>query len=279
MIPRYTRPEMGAVWSDQNKFQQWLEVELAASETLAELGVPCPPPMPQFCGSTPASMSPVSMKSRRRHGTTSSCSPPPWRNRWRRPGHPEASRWFHYGLTSTDVVDTAQALQIRQAANILRADLEKLRVVLKRRALEFKHTVQIGRTHGVHAEPVTFGMKLALWYGEAGRDLKRLDAAVEDYAAFRQDVGSGGNIRAYRPGGGSGDLRAPGSGTGAGGYASGAARQARPFCCGAGDDGRALRKDRAGSSPLATDWKCGKPKSFLRAGKRAPRRCPTSGIQ
>jgi adenylosuccinate lyase len=95
-------------------------------------------------------------------------------------GHAEASRWFHYGLTSTDVVDTAQALQLGQASRILRDDLAKLREVLKRRAFEFKDTVQIGRTHGVHAEPVTFGLKLAIWYEEAGRDLKRLDAAAED---------------------------------------------------------------------------------------------------
>jgi adenylosuccinate lyase len=91
-----------------------------------------------------------------------------------------ASRWFHYGLTSTDVVDTAQALQIRDAWRILHAGLERLRAALHRRAHEHKHTVQIGRTHGVHAEPITFGLKLAIWHEEAGRDLKRLDAAAED---------------------------------------------------------------------------------------------------
>jgi adenylosuccinate lyase len=94
-------------------------------------------------------------------------------------GHAEASRWFHYGLTSNDVVDTAQALQIRQAASILRAGIETLRAVLRRRAFEFKDAVQIGRTHGVHAEPITFGLKLAIWYEEAGRDLERLDSAAE----------------------------------------------------------------------------------------------------
>ena len=95
-------------------------------------------------------------------------------------GHAEASRWLHYGLTSNDVVDTAQALQIRQACGILLTGLERLRAVLKRRALEFKDTVQIGRTHGVHAEPITFGLKLAIWYDEAGRNLTRLGAAAED---------------------------------------------------------------------------------------------------
>ena len=95
-------------------------------------------------------------------------------------GHAEASRWLHYGLTSNDVVDTAQALQIRQACGILLAGLERLQAVLKRRAFEFKDTVQIGRTHGVHAEPITFGLKLAIWYEEAGRDLNRLEAAAEE---------------------------------------------------------------------------------------------------
>ena len=94
-------------------------------------------------------------------------------------GHAEASRWFHYGLTSNDVVDTAQALQIRQACRILLDELGRLRDALKRRALEFRHTVQIGRTHGVHAEPITFGLKLAIWYEEAGRNLERLEAAAE----------------------------------------------------------------------------------------------------
>lgn len=179
MIPRYTRPEMGAVWSDQNKFQQWLEVELAASETLAGLGtVPAADAalLRKHASFNVARIDEIEKTTR--HDviafTTSVAES------MAAAGHPEASRWFHYGLTSTDVVDTAQALQLRQSAQILIADLKRLREVLKRRALEFKHTVQIGRTHGVHAEPVTFGMKLALWYGEAGRDLKRLEAAAED---------------------------------------------------------------------------------------------------
>jgi adenylosuccinate lyase len=170
---------MGAVWSDQNKFQQWLEVELAASETLAGLGtVPAADALllRQHAGFNVARIDEIEQVTR--HDVIAFTTAVA--ESMAAAGHPEASRWFHYGLTSTDVVDTAQALQLRQAANILRTDLEKLREVLKRRALEFRHAVQIGRTHGVHAEPVTFGMKLALWYGEAGRDLKRLDAAAED---------------------------------------------------------------------------------------------------
>jgi len=97
-------------------------------------------------------------------------------------GHAEASRWLHYGLTSYDVVDTALALQVKQASALIAQGLESLREALKERALEFRHTVHIGRTHGVHAEPITFGLKLALFYDEAGRNLARLRAAAEEIA-------------------------------------------------------------------------------------------------
>jgi len=179
LISRYTRAEMGAVWSENNKYRQWLEVELAASEALAELGI------------VPANDSALlrehaafdadriaEIEKIVRHDVIAFTSTVA--ESMAAAGHPEASRWFHYGLTSNDVVDTAQALQIKQAAAILRTGLVRLRDVLKRRAFEFRHTVQIGRTHGVHAEPITFGLKLAIWYAEAGRDLKRLDAAAED---------------------------------------------------------------------------------------------------
>jgi adenylosuccinate lyase len=95
-------------------------------------------------------------------------------------GRPDASRWFHYGMTSNDVVDTGQALQLVEASQIIIDGIARLRAVLKRRAFEFKDAVQIGRTHGVHAEPITFGLKLAIWYEEAGRDLRRVEAAAED---------------------------------------------------------------------------------------------------
>jgi len=170
---------MGQIWSEQNKFEQWLQVELAASESLAELGI------------VPAEAADVL----RRHGSfevarinaierevkhdviafTTAVS-----ERMAAAGHAEASRWLHYGLTSNDVVDTAQALLLGQASAILLAGLQELRDVLRRRALEFRHTAQIGRTHGVHAEPITFGLKFAIWYEESGRNLKRLSAAAED---------------------------------------------------------------------------------------------------
>ena len=179
MIPRYTRPEMGRIWSDQNKFQQWLEVELAASEALAELGV-VPAEAAQLLRAHAGFDVKRIMEIERevKHDViafTTAVS-----EAMAAAGHAEPSRWLHYGLTSNDVVDTAQALLLQQASVILIRELEALREVLKRRALEFRHTVQIGRTHGVHAEPITFGLKLAIWYEEAGRDLARLRAAADD---------------------------------------------------------------------------------------------------
>src|SRR5690242_15093436 len=179
MITRYTRPDMGRIWSDQNKFQQWLEVELAASEALAERGVVPVEAARLLRAHAAFDLARINEIEREvKHDViafTTAVS-----EKMAAAGHAEASRWLHYGLTSNDVVDTAQALQVRQAYQILLADLEALRPILKRRALEFQHTVQIGRTHGVHAEPITFGLKLAIWYEEAGRNLRRLKAAAED---------------------------------------------------------------------------------------------------
>ncbi len=179
MIARYTRPAMGRIWSDQNKFQQWLEVELAASEALAELGV-VPAEAARLlrvhAGFDVARI--LEIEREVRHDVIAFTTAVA--EGMKQAGHAEASRWLHYGLTSNDVVDTAQALLLGQSAAILQGDLESLRLVLKRRALEFRRTIQVGRTHGVHAEPITFGLKLAIWYEETGRNLKRLAAASED---------------------------------------------------------------------------------------------------
>src|SRR5437762_10869638 len=179
MIARYTRPEMGRIWSDENKFAQWLEVELAASEALAELGEVPPEAARLLREHAGFDVDRIrQIEDEVKHDviafTTSVAET------MALSGHAETSRWFHFGLTSNDVVDTAQALQFKQAAAILIEGLEQLRESLKRRALEFQHTVQIGRTHGVHAEPITFGLKLAIWYEEAGRNLERLEFAAED---------------------------------------------------------------------------------------------------
>jgi len=179
MIPRYTRPEMGRIWSDQNKFQQWLEVELAASEALAELGV-VPADAARLlrahAGFDAGRV--LEIEKEVKHDVIAFTTAVA--ETMAKAGHGDASRWLHYGLTSNDVVDTAQALVLQQASAILLSGLESLRAVLKRRALEFQHTAQVGRTHGVHAEPITFGLKLAIWYEEAGRNLRRLQAAAED---------------------------------------------------------------------------------------------------
>src|SRR5712692_4500685 len=179
MISRYTRKEMGRIWSDQNKFQQWLEVELAASEALAERGVVPAEAARLLRAHAGFDVGRIQEIEREVKHDVIAFTTSVFEN-IAAAGHAEASRWLHYILTSNEVVDTAQALQIRQAYQILLADLEQLRPILKRRALEFQHTVQIGRTHGVHAEPITFGLKLAIWYEEAGRNIRRLEAAAED---------------------------------------------------------------------------------------------------
>ena len=179
MISRYTRPDMGRIWSDQNKFQQWLEVELAASEALAERGVVPAEAARLLRAHAAFDVARIHEIEREvKHDVIAFTTAVA--EKMSAAGHAEASRWLHYGLTSNDVVDTAQALQIRQSSEILLASLERLRPILERRALEFKNTVQIGRTHGVHAEPITFGLKLAIWYEEAGRNIRRLKAAAED---------------------------------------------------------------------------------------------------
>jgi adenylosuccinate lyase len=170
---------MGAVWSDQAKYQAWLEVELASVETLAETGeVPAEDArlLRAHAGFNVDRINEI--ENITRHDVIAFTTAVA--ESMKAAGHEASSRWFHYGLTSTDVVDTAQALQLRDAYRILREGLVRLREVLHKRAHEHKYTVQIGRTHGVHAEPITFGLKLAIWYEEAGRDLKRLDAAAED---------------------------------------------------------------------------------------------------
>ena len=179
MIPRYTRPAMGAVWTDRNKFQQWLEVELAATESLAELGVVPRADAAELRRHAAFDVDRVfEIEKTTRHDVIAFTTAVA--ESMASAGHPEASRWFHYGMTSNDVVDTGQALQLVEAAKIILEGIEKLRTVLKRRAFEFKDAVQIGRTHGVHAEPITFGLKLAIWYEEATRDLARVGAAAED---------------------------------------------------------------------------------------------------
>src|SRR5436309_8559134 len=151
LIPRYTRSEMGRIWSEENRFRTWLKVEIAATETLAEAGI-----VPRAAAKAIRERADFKVDRIReieaevRHDVIA------FTTAVAEFVGPE-SRWFHYGLTSNDVVDTAQALLIREASAIIAADLRELADVLKRRALEFKDTPMIGRTHGIHAEPITFG--------------------------------------------------------------------------------------------------------------------------
>ncbi len=170
---------MGRIFSDENRFTQWLEVELAASEALAETGeVPeeSARALRQHAAFEVARIHEIEREVK--HDVIAFTTAVA--EKMAAAGQSAASRWLHYGLTSNDVVDTAQALVLKQASALIRQDVEALLVSLERRALEFKHTVQIGRTHGMHAEPITFGLKLALWFDEMKRNLVRLDAAAED---------------------------------------------------------------------------------------------------
>ena len=179
MIARYTRPAMGHIWSDENKYQSWLAVELAASEALAELGE-----VPVGAASALRTHARVDVarvqeiEREVKHDVIAFTTAVA--ESMAAAGAADSSRWFHYGLTSNDVVDTAQAIQIKAASALIHQELVRLTEILKRRAVEFQHTVQIGRTHGVHAEPITFGLKLALWYDEMRRNIRRFDAAAED---------------------------------------------------------------------------------------------------
>jgi len=165
---------MGQVWEEENRFRTWLKVEIAATETLADAGI-----VPRKAAKAIRELADFRLDRIReveaevRHDVIA------FTTAVAEFVGPE-SRWFHYGLTSNDVVDTAQALLIKQASEIIAADLRQLAEVLKRRAFEFKDTPMIGRTHGIHAEPITFGFKLANWYSEVQRNIERFDRAAED---------------------------------------------------------------------------------------------------
>src|SRR6195256_3459190 len=171
MIERYTLPEMGALWSEETKFQKWLEVEIAVCEVHAEMGTIPPEALEQIKARAKFSVERISeIEKTSNHDVIAFTT-----NLAENIG--EAARFVHYGLTSSDVVDTANALLLRDACDLLLSKVEALLDVLKRRAFEFKHTPQIGRTHGIHAEPTSFGLTFALWYDEMRRNRKRLRRA------------------------------------------------------------------------------------------------------
>jgi len=173
MIDRYALPEIRSIWSDKNRYQKWLDIELAVCEFRAERGIIPPQDWEQIRSKARFETERIeAIEATVQHDVVAFLT-----NVAENVG--PASRFIHDGMTSSDVLDTALALQMKQAGELILKALFDLRTVLARRALEFKDTVCVGRSHGVHAEPITFGLKLALWYDEAGRNIKRLSAAVD----------------------------------------------------------------------------------------------------
>ena len=172
MIPRYTNPEMGGIWSDQRRYETWLDVELAATDAMAEVGLVPADAARELREKGAFDISRIeAIEQVTQHDviafTTAVAE---------RVG--PAARWLHFGLTSSDVVDTAQAIQMREACDLIVRDIAGLMEAVRLRAEEHRRTPMIGRTHGVHAEPMTLGLKLALWYAELRRDLDRILSAV-----------------------------------------------------------------------------------------------------
>ena len=196
MIERYTRPAMGRIWTEETKYSCWLQVESAASTVLAECGVI--PADAAEAIATKASFSVAriqEIEAEVKHDVIAFTTAVA--ETLKSQGLEGQSRWLHYGLTSNDIVDTAQALQIKQASALIRTGLEALLAVLKRRAVEFKHTPTIGRTHGIHAEPTTFGLKILNWFAEMERNVARFDAAAEDLRVGKLSgaVGTFGHLK------------------------------------------------------------------------------------
>jgi adenylosuccinate lyase len=176
MIERYTLPEMGALWTEQSKFQKWLEVEIAVCEVHAEMGTIPQEALEQIKSRAKFSVERINeIEKTTNHDVIAFTT-----NLAENIG--ESARFVHYGLTSSDVVDTANALLLREACDLLLKKIEALLEVLKSRAFEFKHTPQVGRTHGIHAEPTSFGLTFALWYDEMRRNRKRLKRARKGVA-------------------------------------------------------------------------------------------------
>ncbi|TCI29052.1 adenylosuccinate lyase [Exiguobacterium sp. SL-10] len=190
MISRYTRPEMAAIWTDQNKFEAWLQVELYACEAWSELGVIPKEDVSVLWDKASFDVERIlEIEQETRHDVIAF-------TRAVSETLGEEKKWVHYGLTSTDVVDTALSYLIKQANDILEADIDRFIDILAEKAKAHKYDIMMGRTHGVHAEPTTFGLKLALWYEEMKRNKKRFMAAREtiEFGKMSGAVGTFANI-------------------------------------------------------------------------------------
>jgi adenylosuccinate lyase len=173
MIPRYTHPEMGRIWSDQRRYETWLHVETAAAEAMAAAGI-----IPAEAARDIRERGAFDIARIEAIEQVTQHDVIAFTTAVAEHVGPSA-RWLHFGMTSSDVIDTAQALQMREACDLVLADLAALSDAIRDRAFEHRRTPMIGRTHGVHAEPMTFGLKLALWYAEIGRDIDRVKRARE----------------------------------------------------------------------------------------------------
>ncbi|CEN28690.1 MAG: adenylosuccinate lyase [Lactococcus sp.] len=190
MLERYSRPEMTAIWTEENKYQAWLEVEILADEAWAELGEIPKADVAKIRENATFDVARIlEIEKETRHDVvafTRSVSE----------SLGEERKWVHYGLTSTDVVDTAYGYLFKQSNDILRADLDRFTAIIADKAREHKFTIMMGRTHGVHAEPTTFGLKLATWYSEMKRNIERFEHAAKGVEAGKISgaVGNFANI-------------------------------------------------------------------------------------
>ncbi len=190
MIARYSRNEMRKIWTDQNKFDAWLKVELLACDAWSKLGHIPEDDVKVLWEKAKFDIKRIEeIEQDTKHDVIAF-------TRAVSESLGEEKKWIHYGLTSTDVVDTANGYLIKQANDILRSDIKQFIEVLRKKALQYKHTVQMGRTHGVHAEITTFGLKLALWYDEMNRNLERFLHACQDIEVGKMSgaVGTYANI-------------------------------------------------------------------------------------
>ena len=193
MIPRYTRAEMEKIWSDENKFNIWLQIEILAVEAHSKLGLVPESAVGEIKRRAKFDINRIlEIEERVKHDVVAFLT-----NVAENVG--EFAKYIHYGMTSSDILDTCLAVQMKQAGEIIIDDLERLAQVLRGKAIEHKYTVMIGRTHGVHAEPITLGFKFALWYEETKRNIERMKRAVENisYGKIAGAVGTYDNVSPF----------------------------------------------------------------------------------
>jgi adenylosuccinate lyase len=193
MIQRYTREEMARIWSDENKFNIWLQIEILAVEAHSKLGLVPSEAVDEIKSKAKFDIQRIlEIENVVKHDVVAFLT-----NVAENVG--EASKYIHYGMTSSDILDTCLALQMKQAGELITSGLEKLAEVLKRKAIEYKYTLMIGRTHGVHAEPITLGFKFALWYEETKRNIERMKRATENiaYGKIAGAVGTYDNVNPF----------------------------------------------------------------------------------